>query len=62
MFVSHMTMRAHWKACRRRIDALGVALIFIDNIVHRYGVLQAVVSDCDLRFTADDWRQGVKIL
>jgi len=61
-FVDHMTKRAHWRACRKTIDALAFARIFIDDIVRLHGVPQEVVSDCDVRFTADYWREVARIL
>jgi len=61
-FVDHMTKRAHWRACRKIIDAQAFAGIFIDDIVHLHGVPHEVVSDRDVRFTADYWREVARIL
>jgi hypothetical protein len=44
-FVNHMTKRAHWRACKKRIDAPAFARIFIDDIIHLHRVHQEVVSD-----------------
>jgi hypothetical protein len=61
-FVDHMTQRAHWRACRKTIEAPAFARIFIDDIVRLHGVPQEVVSDRDVRFTADYWREVARIL
>jgi putative transposase len=61
-FVDHMTNRAHWRACRKTIDAPAFARIFIDDIVRLHGVPQEVVSDRNVRFTADYWREVTRIL
>jgi len=61
-FVGHMTKRAHWRACRKTIDALAVAHIFIDDIGPLHGVPQEVVSDRDVRFTAHYWRMVARIV
>ena len=62
MFVDHMTKRAHWRACRKTIDALAFARIFIDDIVCLHGVPEEVVTDHDVRFTADYWTEVAEIL
>jgi transposase InsO family protein len=61
-FVDHMTKRAHWRACKKTIDAPAFARMFIDDIVRLHGVPQEVVSDRDVRFTADYWREVARIL
>jgi hypothetical protein len=61
-FVDHMTKRAHWRACRKTIDALAFVRIFIKDIVCLHGVPQEVVSDHNLRFTADYCRDVHRIL
>jgi hypothetical protein len=61
-FVDHMTKRAHWRACKKTIDAPAFARIFIDDIVRLHGVPQEVVSDRDVRFTADYWKEVARIL
>jgi len=60
--VDHMTKRARWRAGRKTIDAPAFARISIDDIVRLHGVPQEVVSDCDVRFTADYWREVARIL
>jgi hypothetical protein len=57
-----MQKRAHWGTCRKTIDAPPVAQIFIDGIVRLQGVPQEVVSDNDVRFTADYWREVARLL
>jgi len=61
-FVNHMTKRAHWRACNKTIDAPAFGRIFIDDIILLHGVPQAVVSDHDVRFTADCWKEVARIL
>jgi len=60
--VDHITKRAHWRACKKPIDALAFAQIFMDAIVHLFRVPQEVVSDHNVHFTADYWREVVRIL
>jgi len=43
LFVDHMATGAYWPACSKTIDTLTFALIFIDDIVRRYGVPQKAV-------------------
>ena len=62
MFVTHMTKGAQWRACRKTIDAPDFARIFINDIVRLHRVPQEVVPDCKVRFTADYWREVVRIL
>jgi len=52
-FVDHGTKRAHWRACRKTIEAPAFAHVLINDIVRRLGVPQEVASDRDVRFTAD---------
>jgi putative transposase len=61
-FVHHMTKRAHWRACKKTIDAPAFTRMAIDHIVRLHGVPQEVVSDREVRFTADYWRQVTTIL
>jgi len=61
-FVDHKTNRAQWCACKKSIDTSASVRIFIDNIVHLHGVLQKVVLDRDVGFTADYWRDVATIL
>ena len=57
-----MTTRAQWRACKKTIDALAFAHIFINDIIRLQGVPQEVVSDHDIRFTADYSREVARIL
>jgi len=61
-FVDHMTKRAHWRACKKTIDSPAFVQIFIDDIIHLHQVPQEAVSDLDVRFTADYWREVGRIL
>jgi len=62
LFVDHMATGAYWPACSKTIDTLTFALIFIDDIVRRYGVPQKAVLNHCVHFTADYWREVVRIL
>jgi hypothetical protein len=62
MFVDHTTKRAHWRACKKTINALAFARIFIDDIVRLHGVPQEAVSHSDVRFTADYCSEVARIL
>jgi transposase InsO family protein len=44
------------------MDAPAIAPIFINNIVRLHGVPKEVVSDRDVCFTADYWREVARIL
>ena len=57
-----MTKRAHWRACKKPLDAPAFACIFIDDIVRLHGVPEEVVLDHDVHFTADYWREVARIL
>jgi hypothetical protein len=59
MFVNHMTKGAHWRACKKPINALAFGCMFIDNIIRLDRVLQEVESDHNVRFTADTERSCV---
>jgi len=61
-FVDHITKRAHWRPCKKTIHAPAFVRIFIDDNVRLHGVPQEVVSDRDVRFTADYWREVARIL
>jgi len=61
-FGNHKTKRAHWPACKKTIDAPAFARISIDDMVRLHGVSQEVVSDRDVLFTADYWREVARIL
>jgi hypothetical protein len=61
-FVDHMPKRAHWRACRKTIDAPAFAWILIDEILRLHRVPQEVVLDRDARFTADYGREVARIL
>ena len=60
-FADHMTKRAHWRACSKTIDATTFVPIFIDDMVRPHRVPQEVVSDRDVTFTADYWREVARI-
>jgi len=61
-FVDYMTKRAHCHACRKTINASAFAQIFIDDIIRLHTLPQAVVSDRNVPFTADYWREIARIL
>jgi len=61
-FVDHMAKRAHMRVCRKTIDAPAFVHIFIYDIVRLQAVPQEVVSDCNVRLTADYWREVATIL
>jgi hypothetical protein len=62
MFVDHMSKRAHWRTCRKTIDAPTFVRIYIDSIVCQLSMPLEVVLDCDVRLTADYWREVARIL
>jgi len=62
IFVDHMTKRAHWRSCRKTIDAPAFTCIYIDDMVRPRSMPPEVVSDHDVCFTADYWREVTRIL
>jgi len=60
-FVDHMTKRAHWRTCRRSINALASVGIFIDNIIRLHRVCPEGVLNHHLCFTADYGREVASI-
>jgi hypothetical protein len=60
--VDNMTKTANWQACKKMINGLAFARIFIEDIVCQHRVPKEVVSDHDVCFTADYWREVVRIL
>jgi len=61
-FVDHMTKSAHWQPRKEIVNTLAFVHIIIDNIVGRHRVPQEVVSDSNVRFHADYWREVARIL
>jgi len=59
-FVNHVKKRGRWWACKKSIDATAFAGIFIDDIIRLYGLPQEVVSDCNVRLTAECRRYVAK--
>jgi len=57
-----MPKRAYWEAYRKSIDTLAFESRLINDIVHPHRVAQGVVSDRDVCFTADYWRDVARIL
>jgi hypothetical protein len=57
-----MTKKAHWHTCKKTIDALAFARIFINDIVCLHLVPQEVVCDCDVCVTADYWGEVAWVL
>ena len=51
--VNHKTKRADWHACKKTIDTVAFARIFINDIISLQGVPQEVESNCNVRFTPD---------
>jgi len=61
-FVDHMTRRAHWRTCRKTLDAPAVACKFIHFIIRVTGVPEVVVPDWDVCFTENYCREVARIL
>jgi hypothetical protein len=60
-FVDHLTKRAHWRPCKKTLDAAGFAQLFVDEIVRLHGMPSEIVSDRDVRFQ-DYWAEVVRRL
>ena len=48
--------------CTEKIDALGVAKLYAQNVFPHYGILKRVISDRDTRFTASLTKELCRIL
>jgi hypothetical protein len=60
-FIDHLTKRAHWRACKKSLDAAGFAQIFVDEVVRLHGMPSEIVSDRDVRFQ-DYWEEVTRRL
>jgi hypothetical protein len=60
-FINHLTKRAHWRACKKTLDAAGFAQLFVDEVVRLHGMPSQIVSDRDVRFQ-DYWMEVTRRL
>ena len=56
VFVDRLSKMVHYAPCRKKIDAPGMASLFIREVVRHHGWPSVVISDRDPRFDADFWR------
>jgi hypothetical protein len=52
---------AHFSPLSHPYTATTVARCFFDNIVRLHGILASIVSNCDLVFTSNFWRELFKL-
>ena len=56
VFVDKLTKMVHYAPTTTNIDAVGMAKLFLHNIVRLHGVPESIVSDRDPRFTSNFWK------
>jgi hypothetical protein len=60
-FIDHLTKHAHWRACKKSLDAAGFAQLFVDEVVRLHDMPSEIVSDRDVRFQ-DYWKEVARRL
>jgi hypothetical protein len=56
VFVDKLSKMVHYAPTTTNIDAVGLAELFISNVVRLHGVPESIVSDRDARFTSNFWK------
>ncbi|CAI7891385.1 unnamed protein product [Closterium sp. NIES-53] len=54
--VDRLTKMAHFAACKKSITAEETARLFIATIVRLHGIPAVIISDRDMKFTSNFWR------
>ncbi|CAI7839489.1 unnamed protein product [Closterium sp. NIES-54] len=54
--VDRLTKMAHFVACKKSISAEETARLFIATVVRLHGILAAIISDRDTKFTSNFWK------
>ncbi|GJP46255.1 hypothetical protein CLOM_g5561, partial [Closterium sp. NIES-68] len=54
--VDRLTKMTHFIACQQTITAKQTAQLFIANVIRLHGLLTAIISDRDPKFTSNFWR------
>ncbi|GJP31870.1 hypothetical protein CLOM_g15516 [Closterium sp. NIES-68] len=55
VIVGRLTKMAHFAACKTTITTEKTAKLFLTNIMRLHGILLAIISDRDPRFTSNFW-------
>jgi len=56
VFVDKLSKQAHFAACTTSITAPETAKLFLEQVVRHHGIPRTIVSDRDVRFTANFWK------
>ena len=55
VFVDKLTKMVHFAPCRKEVDAMEYARIFVDTVFRLHGLLEVIISDHDPCFTGKFW-------
>ena len=50
VFVNKLTKMVHFAPCRKEVDAMKYARIFMDTVFRLHGLPKVIISDCDPHF------------
>ena len=62
VFVDKLTKMVHFAPCRKEVDAMEYAWIFVDTMLKLHGLPEVIISDRDPRFTGKFWESLFDLL
>ena len=62
VFVDKLTKMVHFAPCRKEVDAMEYARIFVDTVFRLHGLPEVIISDRDPRFTGKFWESLFDLL
>ena len=62
VFVDKLTKMVHFAPCRKEVDAMEYARIFVDTVFRLHGLPEVIISDRDPRFTGKFWESLFHLL